>query len=243
MTRRFAIIGNIQSEEHDGSAAGGAAAIALALAGLGGRVTLRSVVGDDAQGERVLAALRDGDVPVDLIDRIPDAITGLPETTIRKGAMMDIYDLFGHDVLILDFADQPLRRFLIDLPAHTKPDVRMLGTLAHLDRQAPSSDEFEIAMRYDAIVGTPGQYARLTGEVVPSDALSRIEARMPGTHLRAAVLVSNNALHVVSREERQCLPLDSGTRVPMPRAIATVAWGMAERWTWATIAERIAAYN
>lgn len=224
MTMRFAIIADLTPDP-----TAGAAGIALALAGMGGHVTLRAVAPEGAATDYLLLALASGGVPANRIDREPDGV-------IRKGARMDIYDLFGHDVLVLDFADQPLRRFLTDLPAHTKPDVRMLGTLRHLDTQPPTSDELEIAMRYDTFTGTPGQFMRLTGAASPGEALARIDARMPGTHLRSAVMIGPDAVDIVARDEAIHLALPT---TPLAHAIAIIARGMAERWQWQKTAEFI----
>jgi hypothetical protein len=142
----------------------------------------------------------------------------------HKGARMDIYALFGHDVLILDAASQPLRRFLTDLPAHTAPAVRMLGTLRHLDSQAPTFDELEIAMRFDTIVGTGAQLAALTGLTDADAALDAIHARMPGAHLRAAVAVLPDVILVVDREGRARV---SARNADTPTVIARVAALMA----------------
>src|SRR5699024_7948466 len=118
---------------------------------------------------------------------------------IEKGAVIDIYALFGHDALILDTRDQPLRRFLTDLPAHTDGNVKMLSTLSHLDWNPPTSDDLDIVLRCDAIIGTPSQLAALTGEATAADALGELFDRMPGSHLRAAIAVTENGIDLVSR--------------------------------------------
>ena len=46
-----------------------------------------------------------------------------------RGDQLDITGLFGGDVLVVDVADVSLRRFLVDLPAHTVPTARILGPL------------------------------------------------------------------------------------------------------------------
>ena len=46
-----------------------------------------------------------------------------------RGDQLDVAGLFGGDVLVLDVADVSLRRFLLDLPAHTVPTTRILGPL------------------------------------------------------------------------------------------------------------------
>jgi len=146
---------------------------------------------------------------------------------------MDVYDLFGHDALILDTRDQPLRRFLTDLPAHTDGNVRLISTLSHLDWQDPTPDDLEIAMRCDAIVGTTTQLAALTGQSSPSEALGDIYDRMPGTQLRAAIAITNSGIELIAREDRVLRPVqDSIPDILMPRVAAGIAWGLANHVSW-----------
>lgn len=247
MSKRFSIIGDIIAEFHGGDwSPGGSGAIAIAIAKLGGTVKLRSVIATDEAGHAIQTQLKRARIHPGLTDRIDDVATSVirrdddgavlnrtPGIGIVKGAVMDIYDLFGHDAMILDTRDQPLRRFITDLPAHTDGNVRMVGTLNHLDWQEATDDEFEIAMRCDAIVGTPSQYARLTGETTPSDALGFIFDEMPGTHLRAAVAVTPDGVELIARDERILRPVQEA--VPdllLPQVVAGIAWGLAHRWRW-----------
>lgn len=247
MTNRYAIIGDIIAEQHDSRITpGGAAAIAIALAALGGSVRLRSVLATDNAGKAVLDQLRKARVHPGLIDRIDGESSSLiernddgktirrtPGIGIEKGAIMDIYDLFGHDALILDTRDQPLRRFLTDLPAHTDGNVRLVSTLNHLDWQDPTTDEIEIAMRCDAIVGTFTQFAALTGQSSASEALGDIYDQMPGTQLRAAIAVTNAGIELIAREDRVLRPVqDAIPDVLLPRVVAGVAWGLANHASW-----------
>jgi hypothetical protein len=181
-----------------------------------------------------------------LIDKIDDGQTALvvrdedgqvvsrtPGVGIEKGAVMDIYDLFGHDAMVLDARDQPLRRFISDLPAHTDGNVRMISTLRHLDWQEASENELEIAMRCDAIVGTPAQYRALTGQSEPTDALGDIYDQMPGTQLRAAVLITTGGIDLVAREDRILRPVqDTVPDLLLPQVVAGVAWGLANHAPW-----------
>jgi hypothetical protein len=239
---RFAIIGDLQVEVRSAvMMPGGSAALALALAGHGNSVTLRSVC--SADDGRILESLEKRGVSTRLIDRVDGTPTTrvfrdahgietfrLPGIGIVKGAMMDIYDLFGHDVLIVDCADQPLRRFLSDLPAHTDPNVQMLGMLRHLDWHKPTKDELEIAMRFDLIIGTAKHYAALTGKDDPQAALTYISQHMPGTHLRTAVLVLPDALIAAERNNRQQAALDVGSPdLALPTLAAAAAHIMARR--------------
>jgi hypothetical protein len=250
MTKRFAVIGDIFAEHHDGDVApGGAGATALAIRDLGGEVTLRSVLGIDADGVNVLAQLKRARIHPGLIDKV-DEPTGtvtrdehgrivdrVPGVGIRRGAKMDVYALFGHDALVLETMDQPLRRFISDLPAHTDGTVRMVGALTHLDMQQPTEDELEIALRFDAVVGTPSQLRALTGQEVPSDALGDLFDLMPGAHLRAAVAITPDGIEIVARDGRVLRPInDAVPELLLPQVLAAVAWGFANHVEWDVVA-------
>lgn len=250
MIKRFAIIGDIFAERQgDDISPGGSGAIALALGVLGGRVSLRSVLGNDEYGTEVLAQLKRARIHPGLIDVVDDRtgvlgrdedarITGrTPGVGIRRGAVMDVYELFGHDALVLDTHDQPLRRFISDLPAHTNGAVRMISPLSHLDVAAPTDDELDIAMRFDAIVGTPAQLHALTGQETPSDALGDLFERMPGSHLQAALAITPGGLEIVARDTRVLRPIQGA--IPdllLPQVVAAVAWGLAHHLDWDTVA-------
>jgi sugar/nucleoside kinase (ribokinase family) len=250
MSKRFAIIGDIIAERLDGTIVpGGSGAIALALARLGGRVTLRSAIGSDPEGEAVLAQLKRARIHPGLIDKAQettasvtrDANGAVVERTagagIRRGALMDIYALFGHDALVLDTYDQPLRRFVSDLPAHTDGTVRMVSPLSHLDVAEATADELEIAMRFDAVVGTPAQLAALTGQESPTEALGDLFDRMPGAHLRAAIAITPDGLEIVARDTRVLRPIrDAVPDLLVPQVVAAVAWGFAHHLDWDAVA-------
>lgn len=247
MTKRYAIIGDIIVEQHVNlTTPGGAGAIALALRDIDGQVTLRSVISTDPIGKTILEELKKARIHPGLVDRVDDtplpritrdddgAITErVPGVGIEKGAIMDIYALFGHDALILDTRDQPLRRFITDLPAHTDGNVKMISTLAHLDWNEPTADEIDIAMRCDAIIGTPAHFEALTGQADVTDALGDLFDRMPGTQLRAAVAITPHGLDLVAREDRVLRPVrDAIPDLLLPQVTAGIAWGLAHYAPW-----------
>lgn len=253
MAKRYAIIGDVIAESiHGQIVPGGSGAIALALRDLDGDVTLRSRIGTDPAGDAVLGALKAARIHPKNIDRVEGTtcrqtrnddgtITDWHEGVLMtKGGVMDIYALFGHHALVLDLLDQPLRRFLIDLPAHTDGNVRMLTTLGHLDHLPPDGEELDVAMRCDTIVGTEEQFASLTGEARASDALGLIFERMPLTHLRAAVAITSGGLEIIARDTRVLKPVrDAIPNLLVPQVVAGIAWAMANHAEWdlaATIA-------
>jgi hypothetical protein len=251
MAKRYAIIGDLIAETwQDTVVPGGSGAIALSLRQMGAEVTLRSRIGTDPDGDAVMSALKAARIHPKHTDRIEGAtstqtreddgsITDWQEGVLmNKGGVMDIYALFGHDALILDLFDQPLRRFLIDLPAHTDGNVRMLTTLSHLDHLEPRPDELDVAMRCDTIVGTEAQFALLTGESHASNALGLIFDRMPLTHLRAAVAITSGGLEIIARDTRVLKPVqDALPSLLLPQVVAGIAWGMAHHADWDAAAE------
>lgn len=250
MAKRYAIIGDMIAEKFgDEIVPGGAGAIGLALRELDGDVTLRSRIGTDDAGQAVIAQIKSARIHpkhLDTLEGLTTALTRLEDGSIAdwhlglhmaKDAVMDIYALFGHDALILDLHDQDLREFLIDLPAHTDGKVRMLTTLSHLDHLQPASNELEIAMRCDTIVGTEQQFAALTGENIASDALGLIFEQMPLTHLRAAIAITDSGIEIIARDTRVLKPVqDAIPALLVPQVVAGIAWGMANHADWDTAA-------
>ena len=221
----------------------------VALARLGESVTFRALVGNDARGRELLGRLAAEGVDcsmITVVDQPTDASTILHDTgsgertvlwhqgaMIRKGDQLDIAELFDHDVVILDMADEPLRRFLTDLPAHTRPDVRLLGPITYIvDNAEP--DAIEIAFRFDTIVGTEHQYLRLLGLENAEDLVVEIQRRMSGANLRTAFVTNgSHGCRWIIRNESGRSPAYSVTTVDTTGAgdafVAGVAWSMARR--------------
>lgn len=251
MAKRYAIIGDIIAETFDGETRpGGSAAIAIAIRDLAGEVTLRSRVGSDAAGDELLKQIKAARIHPKFTDRVDgttSSLTRLEDGSVSdfrlgvhmaKDAVMDIYDLFAHNALVLDLYEQSMREFLIDLPAHTDGKVRMLTTLGHLDHLAPQPIELDIAMRCDTIVGTEEQFAKLTGESVASNALGLIFEQMPLTHLRAAIAITERGVEIIARDARVLKPVqDAIPNVLIPQVVAGVAWGMANYAEWDTVGD------
>lgn len=229
---------------------------AVALARLGARVSVAIAVGDDAEGEAIRRALDAEGVETtglrvrakERTDRATIIVSGDPvDRTIYwhqgaqlvRGDKLDIAGLFGHDVVVLDMADVPLRRFLLDLPAHTTPRTLLLGTLTYLaDPDLP--DALTLALRHDVIVGSERDALTVTGTWTLSDATTALQARMAGENLRGAVITRGAAgCRVVIETESWQLP---AFRVPVvdptgagDAFVAGVAFGLAQRWDWPVI--------
>lgn len=234
------------------SPGGTTANTAVALTRLGEAVTLRAVIGDDERGDELLAHLNAAAVDCGMITRddrptststiLLDSRTGERTVlwhegaTIRKGDRLDIANLFSHDVVILDMLDEPLRRFLTDLPAHTQPDVRLLGPITHLvDNGEP--DAIEIAFRFDTIVGTERQFLQLLGLDHREQIDVQVQRRMPGTNLRAAIITNGaQGCRWITRDQRgtaPAFPVDTVDTTGAGDAFAAgIAWSMARRLPW-----------
>ncbi|MDQ3525800.1 MAG: PfkB family carbohydrate kinase [Chloroflexota bacterium] len=234
------------------SPGGTTANTAVALVRLGESVTLRAVIGNDDRGDELLKHFDAGGIDCGMITRTEaptSTSTILLETqtgertilwhegaTIRKGDQLDVADLFSHDVVILDVLDEPLRRFLTDLPAHTRPDVRLLGPITHLvDNAEP--DAVEIAFRFDTIVGNERQYLQLLGLERVEEIDIDVQRRMPGANLRAAIVTSGaQGCRWVTRDERgttSAFVVDTVDTTGAGDAfVAGIAWSMARRLPW-----------
>lgn len=227
--------------------------LCTALARLGAEVRLRAVIGDDESGQQLLESLGEAGVDVAAVtvregeptDASTIVISRQPMdrtiywhvgAAIRKGDPIDIDTWFAADVLVLDVADAPLRRFLTDLPAHTRPAMRMMGTLTYLvDSGEP--DELEVALRFDTLVGNEREYESLTRTSNALDALDLIRQHMPGANLRAAVLSrGDRGCTIVTRDETWSVPAFPVETLDTTGAgdafAAGIAWGMAHRWSW-----------
>ncbi|MGI8403844.1 MAG: hypothetical protein ACR2OE_03590 [Thermomicrobiales bacterium] len=235
-TIRIAIIGETTIFPPGALTRSGAIAAEIARV-KGTEVTLRAVAPDAAAAGRLTAALSLAGVRGQITHR-HDASDSSP---IRNGDTLDIWNLFGHDVVILDFDDATLRSFLTDLPAHTKPDVRLLGTLDYARAPLSPADR-EVAFRFDTLIGTPSQIKHLAGSDNAQSGLAKIHAQLRGVNLRATVLMGDGSLKIAEIDEPlQSIPLPpDSSREDMSRIIAHTAICVARREEWSTIAESLA---
>ncbi len=226
---------------------------AVTLARLGATVTIRAQVGDDGPGRQMRLALERAGVDTAWLsvtgDQPTDASTVIvssdpPDRTIFwhrgarlvRGDRIDIAALFGHDVVFVDVDDVPLRRFLLDLPAHTLPTARLLGSLTYLD-DTGIDDAFDLLMRHDVVVGNEREIVSITAAADLDDAIERVRGRMRGENLRAAVISRGGAGSLAfTIESRWDAP---PIRVPVVDTTGAgdafagaVAYGMACRWEW-----------
>lgn len=230
---------------------------AVALARLGAAAAVAAAVGADAEGEAIRRGLEAAGVDAGWLltragertdvativvsdDPLDRTIYWHQGAQLVRGDPFDIAALFRHDVVVLDVADAPLRRFLLDLPAHTVPGTRLLGTLTYL--AAPSlPDGLDLLLRHDVVVGSESDLLAVTGTWTLIDAAAALRFRMPGSTLRAAVVTRGAAgSRVVTAEEGWQVPAFAVPVVDPTGAgdafAAGVAYGMALRWEWPEVA-------
>jgi ribokinase len=226
---------------------------AVALARLGAQVAFAGVVGQDEPGRLLRTALEaEGIDAAWLLDRAGEptdacfiivsespadrTIYWQKGAKIVKGDPLDVPAIFGHDLVVLDFDDPPLLRFLTDLPAHTIPGTRLLGTLGYIP-EFTDQDRFDVMLRFDALVGNEREYRELTGCDDLEAIVATIRDRMPGANLRMAAISRGSAGSTLfTRTERWDEPAYHVAVVDPTGAgdafTAGIAWGMARRLPW-----------
>ncbi len=225
---------------------------AVALARLGAKVSFAGVVGDDDEGVALREALEAEGIDTRGLavrpDQGTDAATvivgGNPpgRTTLRhpgaqivRGDRLDIAALFDHDVVLLDVADAPLRRFLTDLPAHTLPRTRLVAPLNHVVH-AGLSDALEVALRHDVLIGTEQQVRALAGADTLEAAVVAIQAHMRGSNLRSLItFLGPIGCTICTPSELWNIPGFPVSTVDTAASNAFgagVAYGIARRWSW-----------
>jgi sugar/nucleoside kinase (ribokinase family) len=251
---RYPEAGEGVSVDEEVSALGGTTTnTAVALARLGAQVRIATSVGDDERGQMVRQALEAEGVDTQWLTVKPGQPTSLATVIVsqqpldrtvfwERGAQperrdqLDIVGLFGSDVMVVDIADVSLRRFLLDLPAHTVPTARILGTLTHLaDINLP--DAFDLALRHDVIVSNERDLLTVTGTWTLGDAIAALQNRLRGQNLRAALITrGDEGCRIVTESNRWQVPAFGVDAVDPTGAgdafVAGVAWGMAQRWPW-----------
>ena len=251
---RYPAPGNFAYVREEMEAPGGTSAnSAVAVARLGAEVAIASIVGNDDRGRRLCEGLgREGvdtrwiavspSVPTDratviVSDDPPDrTIYWHQGAHLVRGDRLDIPEIFAHDLVLIDADDIPLRRFLVDLPVHTLPATRLLGTLAYL-AEYPSRETFEIALGHDLIVGNERELIALAEAAALPEAISAFRKAMFGANLRGAI-ISRGALGAIAFDrqstwESPALAVDAFDTTGAGDAFAAaIAFGAALRWDW-----------
>lgn len=252
--RRYPAAGDQVVVEREVEAAGGTSTnTAVALARFGARAAIVAAIGDDPEGEAIREVLAAEGVDTawlvvrsgEMTDRATIIVSDEPQdrtilwhqgAELTRGDRLDVASLFEQEVLVLDMADAGLRRWLLDLPAHTQPRARLLGTMSYL-ANPNLPDAFDLVLRHDAVVGNEQDMLAVTGTWTLSDAEKAVQSRMRGANLRVAIITSGpGGCRIITEDRRLRLPAFSVPVVDPTGAgdafAAGVAYGMALRWDW-----------
>lgn len=197
---------------------GTSANAAVTAARLGARVELISAVGNDMAGHRIVGAAEAAGVDCSRIRVTDDEPTD--RTTVitsrepanrtlfwqqgaipRMGDRVDIDRLFTRNLVMLDSVDPALRRFLIDLPVHTYPDVKILVPMTYVV-DYPGRDELDSVVRCDALVGSEQELLALTRCDSLDEAIRSMQDRMRISNLRS-VAITQGTNGALAFDERQ----------------------------------------
>lgn len=244
---RVAIIGD--TELRDGEWTGAAAIAIETAARWNAEVGLRSVAAT-AGAERLLRArLASAGVSAWLTARdAPDAPPSpVMLADVRMGDPLQIPQLFDHDVIILASRDARLRRFLADLPVHTRPDVRIMALL-HFDHGPVVGERLEDLLRFDTLIGSEDDFRQLdisADTEMAANALASLREHMHGSNLRAAISWSDRGSFSLAEPHRPILTVGPGTTARMsstswPAFVGAVAAGIARRDPWPEIGRHAA---
>lgn len=191
--------------DHAAELPGGTSAnAAVTAARLGARVELISAVGDDPVGHRLLRDIAATGVDTSRVRIAPDEPTD--QTTVissrepqnrtmfwrqgaipRMGDQFDIDRLFTRHLVLLDSVDPALRRFLIDLPVHTYPDVKILVPMTYVV-DYPGRDELTSIVRCDALVGSEQELLVLTQCDTLDDGIRAMQKLMRVSNLQTVAI-------------------------------------------------------
>jgi len=244
MTRpRVAIIGDTEFRAGQWT---DAAAIALETATRwNAEVGLRTV-GSDAETVRQLRTQLEsvGVTPWLTVRNDSDASSAsVMHADVRMGDPLRIAQLFDHDVVVLACQDSQLRRFLADLPVHTRPDVRIIACM-HFEQGRVLGELVEDLRRFDTLIGSEDDFHMLNrplGDDPPFHVLSPVQQRMIGSNLRAAIAWDDLGSFSLAEPNRPILSIASEAKPQAPGStswpafVGAVVVGVARRDPWPEI--------
>jgi hypothetical protein len=240
---RIAIIGDTDLRHGELTDAG---AIAIEIAsGWSADIGFRSVAANRPSWE--LLDDRFGEVGITTWLTIRDH-EDQPEDTpvsasIRMGDMLNVDELFKHDLVIVASRDRALRRFLADLPVHTYPGVRMLS-LIHFRDGVIADEQLDDLTRFDVVIGSEADFAEIAPSPDDTPTATAIEAMAPvieGTNVRAVVSWGKHgAFRCVTRDTPlQTIPPHhaphTSSDAPWAAFVGAIAIGLTRRQAWADI--------
>lgn len=225
--------------------------MAMAARRLGASVSLLARVGSDQLGATILQSLCAAGIDTTgclIADGATDVSTMLVSehsaertilwkrgTHIQRRDRIDIDALFGADVTIIDCTDHALRTFLTDLPAHTRPSARLIGTLTYL-ADVVADNKMEVALRHDILIGNEREYRALVGLDDALECLQSVGSAMTGHNLRTAVMTSGSrGAHAISNGVLSVVPALPVAALDTTGAgdafVGAFAYAVAARWT------------
>lgn len=232
---------------------GGTAANAAAtIATLGGRAILHTSVGDDRIGIELrdrfeamgieLHASITSNTATDRCFIVVESQSAERTIFWEKGARPALGDrlaidaLYDADLVLLDVDDSRLRRFLVDLPVHTYPAARLLGTLNYVDN-ASDAELWDDLLRCDLLVGNERDLMEITGASSLTEAAKCLQSRMRGSNLRGSAITKGRQGAIgMTMTEMWDAPGFSIEAVDTTGAGDAFAGGfafaMALRWAW-----------
>jgi ribokinase len=245
-TDRFVSGGELASLDKPERVPGGSTVkSAVAAARLGASVQLTGRVGADRAGEQIRAFLQHEGIEVSGLQEDPSLPTfermvggEIPRAQgarISKGDRIDIDALFATDLALIDVDDLSLYRFLADLPVHTNPNAKLLGTLCYLV-ESPEVAMREIVPRLDAVIGTSRDAMAITETGSLAEAAGELQALIAGSNLRIAALIDDDlgAVGVTADQVRHVAPVQAqsiDTTRDVEAFTGALAFAMAGRWS------------
>lgn len=247
-TPRIAVIGDTECGAETWT---DAAAIAIETAAqANAEVGLRSVAANQHTASQLRAALESAGVTpwVSVRESAPDRQSRQLLADVRMGDPLQIPALFDHDVIVLACRDARLRRFLADLPVHTRPDVRIIACL-DLDHGPVAGERLEDLLRFDTLIGSDHSFGVLNDSrpgTAANHPLVSFQRHMRGSNLRAAIAWSETgAFSMVERDGAiLSIPSKASTSPPpaawdepstparWPAFVGATAIGIARRERW-----------
>jgi ribokinase len=244
--------GGWTSVTSEASLPGGTTANSAAAATvLGASVKLFGAVGTDDTGDELVQSLRVKGIDtaniLKLRQKSTDRTTLLVSTRTSErtifwhrgarltlGSPLNILDLFASNICLIDTDDYDLTRFLVDLPVHTSPVIRLVGTLSYLP-DAHASDIIETLLGFDCIVGSKHDLGVIIGADNENQAITRLQELMVGSNLRSAFLTDGKlgscAVDRASTVEVSAIPVQSVDTTGAGDAFAgAVVFGLGNRW-------------
>ena len=208
---RYPESGGYATVQHEFEQAGGTTSnTCAALAMLGIDVAFASRVGNDPQADLLIQSLQDAGCKTDFVVRNPDQPTdssiimvtetdGLPERTIIwfKGAQpehrhqLPLDHLLDHRWLLIDVNDDPLREFLLTLPAHLSPRTQLIGAMTYLTDSDPDT-ALRHFLQHDAMLGNSRELMQITGTSTLEDAITSAQPMLTGNACRVIFLTLGN---------------------------------------------------